>query len=191
MLGDPATVGAHTCNPALGGTHHPLALRARAEDQAAAKPSSSGHWVGAKVLGTADPRRADSTGRGPGRGRGRGQGRRGWRRARGAASGREPRRVGAGAWDATAGGFSFKRNTVLGKTFGIFFPFFFFPLCNVSSPAPWRSSEAQRFFLRGEEELRAKRGRPNPPVSPKRLFLKLTNFKKAQRSSAGALEGHI
>lgn len=74
---------------------------------------------------------------------------------RGAALGREARRVGAGAWDATAGGFGFMRRKFLGKSLGFFF-FLILCMCNVTSPAPWWRREAQRFLLRGHEGLRAK-----------------------------------
>lgn len=44
-----------------------------------------------------------------------------------------------------------------GEKFGDFFFFFLILcMCNVISPAPWRSCEAQHFFLSGDEGLRVK-----------------------------------
>ena len=89
------------CRP-LRATHHPPGLHASAEDPAATKSSSSGRGVAAEALGTAGWRRADSVGWGQGR--------------------QETGGRGAGAWDAAAGGFGFRRkNTNFRKKFGDFF----------------------------------------------------------------------
>lgn len=84
-----------------GSTHRPPALRAPAEDPAAARPSSSGQGVGQRCGGqqVRGARKAQGEGRGARGGGGRG----------------------AGAWDAAARGFGFMRkNRFGGESLGIF-----------------------------------------------------------------------
>lgn len=108
-------------------THHPLAPRARAEDQAAAKPSSSGQGARAEVPGRRSEKHPTAQGEGRGAGGGGGRG-----ACRGGRLGRHSWRIRFPEVEPS-----------LGEKFG----FFLLILCDVTSPAPWRSSGERRFLL--------------------------------------------
>lgn len=122
-----------------------------------------------------------------GEGSGRGAGERGWeargqRRTRAGAPGEaagEGRAPGTPQLeDSVSGG----RTQILGESLGIFFLIHY--LCNVTSPAPWWSREALRFFPEAESEMSITTVAQRFPL-PARLT-KFTSFEKARRNPAGS-----